>query len=120
MPIDAKYVRGMLTTSAHGQEHTRNTRDLLNHTAHSKLKDPLHIPMTQGTAKTSKAAVKTRGVYHLVILRSRDSDGARCDDASSIIFMIRVIELSFRSRVASTSISRSTGIVPDMTLSPQA
>ena len=62
--------------------------------------------------------MNTIGVYQRVMRRSIFSVGDLLLCASSIIFMMRVIEESENSRTLSKVTARSTGIMPDTTSSP--
>ncbi len=108
----------MLTTSAQGQEQTRNTSDLSVHLYQSNGSPPEKREMIQGIMKISTAKVKTTGVYQRVMRRSMVSVGDFEAWAFSIMLKILLMEESENLRTVRTLTALSTGMIPEGSSSP--
>ena len=117
-PIPPKNESGTDTTSAQGQDTTRNTSALLIHLTHSA---PFPISMNIGgiTAR-SRAPITTQGVYHLANLVIKPSTFAFFSDEFSTSSRILDTVLSENFEVVFTLITPVRLTLPLITLSPTA
>ena len=99
-PIPAKNERGMLITSAHGQEMTKKVSARYTHTSQSEGRPIASVRISGGSSASASAAMHTAGVYTRANLEMKFSD-----------LDLRELAFSTRSRILDTVDSPNSLVV---------